>query len=151
MQKIISVLLTTLILTVLSTVQLSAAQKVPNPTFVAFKTTDSRVLALERVFTKHNSPLAPFAKNYVETADKYELDWRLLPAIAGLESSFGNAQLKGSYNSYGWGGGRIYFNSVEDGIETVMYGLKTNMWQGEQLQLKQLHRFTLKALRGHQE
>jgi hypothetical protein len=87
---------------------------------------DLRVKALQIVLERHNSPLAPFAGDYVKTADKYGMDWKLLPAISGLESSFGLAQMPGSYNSYGWGGGLIYFKSNEDGIETVLSNLKTN-------------------------
>ncbi|MEO7292078.1 MAG: hypothetical protein ABIW34_03185, partial [Ginsengibacter sp.] len=64
---------------------------------------DLRVKALERVFAKHNSPLLPYARAYVETSDKYNVDWKLLPAIAGLESSYGKHQMPGSHNSYGWG------------------------------------------------
>lgn len=90
------------------------------------ETEDFRVRALEHIFNKYNSPLAPYARTYIGKADSYGIDWKLLPAISGLESSFGNAQLSGSYNSYGWGGGLIYFNSVEDGIDTVLSGLKQN-------------------------
>lgn len=101
------------------------ASDVPSNSIVmAIQPQDMRAKALEKVFEKYHSPLVPFAGSYIEIADKYGIDWRLLPAIAGLESSFGNAQLKGSFNSYGWGGGRIYFASVEDGIDTVLGGLK---------------------------
>ena len=62
---------------------------------------DSRVVALERVFTKYNSPLVPLAQTYVDTADKYGIDWKLLPAISGLESSFGIHLMPGSHNAYG--------------------------------------------------
>jgi hypothetical protein len=92
---------------------------------LALPDTDLRVKALRAILEKYNSPLVPFARDYIEIADKYNIDWKLLPAIAGLESSFGNAQLSGSYNSYGWGGGHIYFESVPDGINTVLYALKT--------------------------
>lgn len=90
------------------------------------RNTDLRVVALEKVFKKYNSPLEPYASDFVKTADKYNVDWKLLPAISGLESSFGVYQMAGSYNSYGWGGGRIYFPSWESGIDTVISGLKTN-------------------------
>lgn len=91
---------------------------------MAIGNSDMRVHALRNVLEKYDSPLAPFAKSYVDTADKYGMEWELLPAIAGLESSFGKHQLAGSYNSYGWGGGRLYFDSVDDGIETVLSALK---------------------------
>ena len=85
---------------------------------------DMRVKALENVFKKHNSPLATEAVNYVKYADLYGVDWKLLPAISGLESSFGLRLMPGSYNAYGWGGGHIYFDSWEDGIKTINKSLR---------------------------
>lgn len=90
------------------------------------KATDIRVTALEFIFAKYHSPLLPYAKVYVEMADKYGVDWKLLPSISGLESTFGKALLSGTHNAYGWGGGTIYFKSWEDGIETINRALKEN-------------------------
>jgi hypothetical protein len=84
---------------------------------------DKRVEALERVFEKNHSPLTPYAAYYVQSADKYGVDWKLLPAISGLESGFGKAMIDGTYNAYGWGSGRIYFTSWQDGIDTINKGL----------------------------
>lgn len=88
-------------------------------------TTDNRVLALQAIFKKYNSPLEPYAQDFVSEADKYGVDWKLLPAITGLESTYGNAYLEGTYNVYGWGGGLIGFKNWDDGIDTVMKALKT--------------------------
>lgn len=87
---------------------------------------DSRVKALENVLDKYNSPLKPYAKAYVEAADKHGVDWKLLPSIAGLESSFGKHYIEGTHNVYGWGSGTIYFDSWEDGIEHINKTLKAN-------------------------
>ena len=87
---------------------------------------DKRIVALQNIFRKHNSPLIQYAKDYVFYADKYNLDWRLLPSIAGLESYFGTYLISGTYNAYGWGGGYIYFKSWEDGIDTINKALKEN-------------------------
>lgn len=88
--------------------------------------TDLRVKALENIFTKYNSPLVPYAKDYVLYADKYGIDWKLLPSIAGIESTFGRYMIPGSHNAYGWGGGYIYFNSWEEGIEHINKSLREN-------------------------
>ncbi len=125
MQKIFTILLTIILVTAFSAVRTDAAEKQSQAIVITVNTSDMRTKALEQVFEKYHSPLASYAGSYVSIADKYDIDWKLLPAIAGLESSFGKAQLAGSYNSYGWGGGRIYFDSVEDGIDTVLNGLKT--------------------------
>lgn len=87
-------------------------------------TNDMRVKALENVFKKHGSPLAEEAASYVKYADLYGVDWKLLPSISGLESSFGLRLMPGSHNAYGWGGGHIYFDSWEDGIKTINKALK---------------------------
>ena len=102
MQKVITILLTITILTAFTAGKTDAAQKQSQSIVVAMNASDMRATALERVFEKYHSPLAGYADSYVSIADKYEIDWKLLPAIAGLESSFGKAQLAGSYNSYGW-------------------------------------------------
>lgn len=80
---------------------------------------DRRVETLGAYLESKNSPLAEFANDFVEAADKYEVDYRLLPAIAGIESNFGQVQLADSYNPFGWGGGYIYFDSFDEAIWTV--------------------------------
>src|SRR3989344_732053 len=96
------------------------------------KVEDMRVEKLRFYLEKHNSPLASHAEEFVKIADKYELgeNWCLVPAIAGVESTFGKFTPKNSYNAWGWGiptGARsgIGFDGWEDGIETVTAGLKT--------------------------
>lgn len=96
------------------------------------KPVDTRVEKLRFYLESHNSPLASHAEYFVMTADKYELgeNWCLVPAIAGVESTFGKHIPKNSYNAWGWGiptGARsgIGFDGWEDGIETVTAGLKT--------------------------
>lgn len=87
---------------------------------------DIRVVALQNTLEKYDSPLVPYAQTYVSEADKNGVDWRLLPSIAGLESTFGKRYIEGTYNVYGWGSGRIYFESWEDGIATINATLRKN-------------------------
>lgn len=87
---------------------------------------DVRALKLAKYFFKHESPLGYLAPEFVMIADKYGLDYRLLPAISGVESTFGRNYLNGTFNVYGWGGGLLYFNSWSEGIEKVASGLKNN-------------------------
>lgn len=88
------------------------------------KARDIRVEALQNVLNKYNSPLKPYAQDYVQVADKYGVDWKLLPAISGVESTFGHALISGTYNAYGWGSGTIYFKNWTDGIDTINKSLK---------------------------
>src|SRR4051812_48196694 len=59
---------------------------------------DNRAKALKAFLEKSNSPLADSAETFVASADKYNLDWKLVAAISGLESGFGKAIPPGSYN-----------------------------------------------------
>lgn len=86
-------------------------------------TNDFRVKALENIFKKYDSPLVDAAQAYVDLADKNGVDWKLLPSIAGLESSFGKRLMPNSHNAYGWGGGHIYFDSWEHGIDKITKAL----------------------------
>jgi hypothetical protein len=84
---------------------------------------DNRVENLQKYLEEKNSPLADFAETFVEVADEYGLDYRFLPAVAGIESNFGRAQPDGSYNPFGWGGGLACFESFDEAIRTVGWEL----------------------------
>lgn len=92
-------------------------------------TIDERVIRLGAYLETHNSPMAEAASHFVFEADRLNLDWKLLPAIAGVESTFGKRIPPGSYNSYGWGiftgkSSGIVFDSWADGITKVSEGLR---------------------------
>ena len=86
---------------------------------------DTRVETLENFLEKYDSPLAPYSQLFIQTADKYELDWRLIPAIAGVESTFGKRIPYKSFNAYGWANGEYRFSSWEESIEVVGQALRT--------------------------
>ena len=94
--------------------------------FLQCKVADPRVAVLQDYLETHNSPLAPYASHFIERADYYGLpDWRLVPAITGVESTFGKAIPKNSYNAYGWANGAYSFDSWEESIDHVTRTLKT--------------------------
>ena len=83
---------------------------------------------LASYLAKFNSPLQYHAQDFIDAAKTYELDWRLVPAIAGVESTFGKF-IPGGYNAWGWGvyTGRnsgVAFSSWDEGIEKVAAGIK---------------------------
>lgn len=80
---------------------------------------DQRVKVLEEFLRGYDSPLASEAASFVAVADENELDWRFLPAIAGVESTFGHRVAQNTFNPFGWGGGWVKFNSWSEAIETV--------------------------------
>lgn len=99
------------------------------------KPVDRRAQILKDYLGKHNSPLENHAQDFIEAADKYSLDWKLVVSIAGVESTFGKAipgghdPLYTSYNGWGWGvyGDNVLkFKSWKDAIYTISEGLKTN-------------------------
>ncbi len=94
---------------------------------ISYGKEDSRVGILEAYLKSYNSPLAQNAKTFVATADKYNLDWRFVAAISGVESTFGHQIPYGTYNAWGWGiyGDNMYwFASFDEGIEIISKGLR---------------------------
>ena len=101
----------------------SKPQYVMVATVVATK--DNRAERLENYFAAKTSPFAGKAENFVAVADKYDIDWTLLPAIANLESQLGEQVPAFSYNPYGWNNGNYRFGSWEAANEIVANGLRT--------------------------
>lgn len=85
---------------------------------------DPRIEKLEVFLTNYDSPLASYAEQFIKAADENQLDWKLLPAITGVESTFGKQIPAGSYNAYGWANGVFYFKSWEQSIDYVSQYLK---------------------------
>ena len=88
---------------------------------------DDRERRLRNYLSSKGSPLAPYSKDFINTADKYGLDWRLMPAIAGVESTYGLFVPSGSYNPYGWNNGNFNFNSWAASTDYVAGQIK-NRW-----------------------
>ncbi|MDD2823235.1 MAG: hypothetical protein PHQ59_04120 [Candidatus Daviesbacteria bacterium] len=103
-----------------------------NETQTQLEVGDQRIKILEGYLNKYNSPLAPEAKNFVEAADKYNIDWKFVAAIAGNESTFGKfTPAPASHNAWGWGvygTQAIYFKTWKEGIYTVSEGLREHYY-----------------------
>jgi len=78
---------------------------------------DTRVARLESFFATYRSPVAPLAADFIAAADQHDLDWRLLPSIAMVESSGG--KYFANNNIFGWDSCRTGFASVREGIYFV--------------------------------
>lgn len=90
---------------------------------------DKRIIILKEYLNKYNSPLVDSAETFVKSADIYQIDWRLLVAISGVESTFGHEIPYNSYNAWGWGiygDNMVYFKSFDEGIETISKALREN-------------------------
>jgi len=95
---------------------------------------DFRTAKLEKFLAKFNSPYKDKAAVFVREADKRDLDYRLLVAISGVESTFGRNYIQGSHNAWGWGGGRIYFQSWDQAIERISQGLTQKPYRGKEVE-----------------
>jgi hypothetical protein len=58
---------------------------------------------------------------FLQAADDFALDWRLLPSISYVETTGGKAAR--SNNLFGWDSGRAHFPSATAGIHAVAYHL----------------------------
>lgn len=100
---------------------------------------DYRVKIVKGYLKHYNSPMVENADDFVYYADKYNLDWRLVLAIAGVESTYGKQIPPYSYNGWGWGvygDNVIRFKSWEEGIQTVSQGLREkymDKWGGKNI------------------
>lgn len=101
---------------------------------------DYRVVNLRNFLEKYNSPLAEYAEEFVKYADLYKIDYRLVPAISGVESTFGKKIPYDSYNAYGWANGDYKFESWPDSIATVSSVLKKNYIDHGSVSIKQISR-----------
>ena len=77
---------------------------------------DTLVETLTRYFQASRSPLAEHSAEFVEAAKRYGIDWRLLPALAMVETAGGRAGVR-DHNFFGWG--RARFDSPKEAIWTV--------------------------------
>jgi len=93
---------------------------------------DGRIEKIRQFLTRYGSPLEPYAADIVEAADKYDLDYRLVPSIAMQESNLCKKIPAGSNNCWGYGiyGGKVkHFKDFKEGIYTVTEGLSKNYKQ----------------------
>lgn len=100
---------------------------------------DKRAKILEAYLQQYNSPLASHADTFIDQADKNNIDWKWVAAIAGVESYFGHQIPPYSYNGWGYG---VYGNNVrrfaswDEGIGVVSSALRNdymNSWGAQNI------------------
>jgi hypothetical protein len=94
-----------------------------------FGDADPREFAIRQFFTRHNAPAAKYAKLFVQVADDNDLDWRLLPTFAFIES--GGGKVHRNNNIFGWDSGRAKFSSIEEGIRRIGRALTLGPYKGK--------------------
>lgn len=81
----------------------------------------AKAARIDTYFEKRNMPLAGYGMEFVIAAEKYNIDWRLLPAI-GVRESSGGLHLMNN-NPFGWGSAKIKFDDFSEAIEVVAMNL----------------------------
>lgn len=103
---------------------------VPTGVQTAVATGDARADIVANFLKRHSSPLEPYdhyGRVLVETADRYNLDYRLLPAIMMQESNLCKSIIPGSNNCLGFGihaRGTLTFDSYEASFDRAARELK---------------------------
>lgn len=90
---------------------------------------DARSEIIKNYLLKYKSPLVSYANYIVQTADEFNIDYRLTTAIAQQESNLCKIIPPKTYNCWGWGihsEGTLGFSSYEEGIKAVTMGLAQN-------------------------
>jgi hypothetical protein len=92
-------------------------RQLPRPSRDPGPQADERLLRLNKFFADGNCPLRNASADFLEAADRYDLDWRLLPSISVVES--GGGKVFRNNNVLGWDSCNRRFKSVRAGIHVV--------------------------------
>lgn len=87
---------------------------------------DGRMVRLETFFELHGCPAPYHTTDYLRAADRYALDYRLLPAISVVESTCGQYCRLNNY--WGWDSARTGFTSVPSGINFITKQLARGLY-----------------------
>ena len=85
---------------------------------------DPRLEKIRTFFAKLDCPAWKYAETFLEAADDYAVDWRLLPSLSYVESTGG--KLARNNNLFGWNSGRAQFSSLSAAIHMIGYHLATS-------------------------
>lgn len=83
-----------------------------------------RISKIESYYARYDLPLQHEAEHFVNAAEKYDIDWRLVAAIGFIESTGGKfACSTADYSAFGWGSCGINFDSYAESIDVVSWNL----------------------------
>lgn len=96
---------------------------------------DTRFQRIKAFFKRRSSPMERYAGDLLAAADFHQLDWRLLPSLALVESSGG--KVYANNNVFGWDSCRQKFPSIQAGIHIVAERLANSpYYRGKSLEGK---------------
>ena len=111
-QRPISVVVTTV----------SLAGSPPVTVVLPYTERDAMLQTLRNFFHEFACPAERYSAAFLEAADTYDLDWRLLPSLSFIETTGGKRARNN--NLFGWDSGRAQFPTPTAGIHAVGYRLK---------------------------
>jgi hypothetical protein len=82
---------------------------------------DLREAILRKFLTDNHCPDRAFTELFIAEADAHDLDWRLLPSLALVES--GGGRVARGNNIFGWANGKSTFTSIGEAIHHVARAL----------------------------
>jgi len=93
-----------------------------------------KIAKIRAYYARYNLPLQNEAEHFVNAAERYDIDWRLVAAIGFIESTGGKfACSTADYSAFGWGSCKIDFDSYEHSIDVISMNLgghnpNTDQW-----------------------
>lgn len=90
----------------------------------SFTTADARPIIIKKYLEKYDSPLLPYADDLLAASEKYNVDYRLIVAIAQCESNLCKKSPPGSFNCWGFENGDTKFLSWQQAFDQVAKTLR---------------------------
>lgn len=88
------------------------------------KIEDARPIIIQKYLEKYNSPMLPYVNALLQASNKYNVDYKLIVAIAQCESNLCKRSPEGSYNCWGFENGDTHFLSWEQAFDQVAKTLR---------------------------
>lgn len=90
----------------------------------AAKLRQKRIEKIEQYYARYDLPLMYEAEHFVDSAEKYDIDWALVAAIGFIESTGGKFACEtADYSAFGWGSCKINFDSYAESIDVISMNL----------------------------
>lgn len=98
---------------------------------------DNRILAVQSFLYSYKcgTEIQDFndATEFVDAADKYGIDYRILPVIYLKESTCGQHEIPGTFNGFGFANGVTKFTSFANAVDTISMKLTQHPYAGKSL------------------
>ncbi|HSE56791.1 MAG TPA: hypothetical protein VLB02_01765 [Candidatus Paceibacterota bacterium] len=84
---------------------------------------EQKAKKIDTYFAKFNLPIAGYGNAMVLAGEKYGIDPYLIAGLAMRESTGCKFIIPHTHNCFGWGGGKIKFDSFDEAIEVIAKNL----------------------------